>query len=106
MLRGVSAESGWLQAWLALANIEAADVVKQVHVNYLRVGADIIISNNLWTSPTRLSPIGWDDRWQDLARAACENARRPDYRYFWGCDTFRKTDPCNSAFAWRIWSPH
>ena len=44
MLRGVSAESGWLQAWLALANIEAADVVKQVHVNYLRVGADIIIS--------------------------------------------------------------
>ena len=88
-----------------MANIEAADVVKQVHVDYLRVGADIIISNNFWTSPTRLSPIGWDDRWQDLARAACENAEA-GLPVFLGCDTFRKTDPCNSAIACRIWSPH
>ena len=73
VLTGVSAASG-LQAWSALANIEAADVVQQVHQDYLRVGADIIISNNFWTSPTRLSAIGWGDRWQALARAACENA--------------------------------
>ena len=33
-----------LQAWSATANIESADVVQQVHQDYLRVGADIIIS--------------------------------------------------------------
>ena len=57
VLHGVSAESG-LQAWSAVANKEAPDVVLQVHQDYLRVGADIIISNNFWTSPTRLAPIG------------------------------------------------
>ena len=33
-----------LKAWSATANIEFADVVQQVHQDYLRVGADIIIS--------------------------------------------------------------
>ncbi len=62
VLTGVSADSG-LQAWSALANIEAADVVQQVHQDYLRVGADISISNNCWTSRTRLSERGWGPRW-------------------------------------------
>ena len=39
VLTGVSAESG-LQAWSALANIGAADVVQQVHRDYLRVGRE------------------------------------------------------------------
>ena len=67
VLKGASAR---LKAWSATANIEFADVVGQVHQDYLRVGADIIISNNFWTSHTRLSAIGWGDRWQALARAA------------------------------------
>jgi S-methylmethionine-dependent homocysteine/selenocysteine methylase len=73
VLEGVSAGSG-LQAWSALANIEAADVVQQVHQDYLRVGADVIISNNFWTSPSRLASVGLEDKWQDYARAAGENA--------------------------------
>ena len=73
VLQGVTAESG-LEAWSALANIEAADVVQQVHQDYLRVGADIIISNNFWTSPTRLQGVGLANQWQDYARAAAENA--------------------------------
>ena len=56
VLTGVSAESG-LQAWSALANIGAAEVVQQVHQDYLRVGADIIISNNFWATPHRLNSI-------------------------------------------------
>ncbi|MDE2715857.1 MAG: homocysteine S-methyltransferase family protein, partial [Chloroflexota bacterium] len=32
-----------LKAWSATANIEYAEVVQQVHSDYLRVGADIII---------------------------------------------------------------
>ena len=41
-----------LEAWSATANIEFADVVRQVHQDYLRVGADVIISNNFWTIPS------------------------------------------------------
>lgn len=46
-----------LKAWSATANLTSADVVQQVHQDYLRVGADIITSNNFWTSPTRLATV-------------------------------------------------
>ena len=63
-----------LKAWSATANIEYADVVRQVHSDYLRVGADIIISNNFWTTPTRLERIGERDNWREYATAAIRNA--------------------------------
>ena len=59
-----------LKAWSATANVEFADVVEQVHRDYLRVGAEIIISNNFWTNPTRLGTIGLGDRWEEYASAA------------------------------------
>ena len=69
----VGAKDG-LKAWSATANIEFADVVQQVHQDYLRVGADIITSNNFWTSPTRLERCGLGREWRRYARAAAENA--------------------------------
>jgi len=63
-----------LKAWSATANIDAAGVVQQVHEQYLRGGADIIISNNFWTCPSRLAQIGLGDRWREYARAAGEIA--------------------------------
>lgn len=66
--------TGRLEAWSATANIEFADVVRQVHQDYLRVGADVIISNNFWTIPSRLKGIGLADRWEEYARAAGQNA--------------------------------
>ena len=63
-----------LKAWSASANIEYADVVRQVHVDYLRVGADVVISNNFWTTPTRLDTIGERDNWRKYATAAIRNA--------------------------------
>ena len=63
-----------LEAWSATANIEYADVVQQVHQDYLRVGADIITSNNFWTIPSRLQGIGLAERWEQYARAGAENA--------------------------------
>lgn len=59
-----------LKAWSATANLEFADVVEQVHRDYLRVGAEIIISNNFWTTPTRLGTIGLDGQWEEYASAA------------------------------------
>ena len=81
--------TGNLQAWSATANTEFADVVQQVHQDYLRVGADVIISNNFWTTPSRLGYIGLQDEWAVYARAAAENALRardamnPE-AYVWG----------------------
>ena len=63
-----------VKAWSATANIEYADVVRQVHSDYLRVGADIIISNNFWTTPTRLGRIGEGDNWRKYATAGIRNA--------------------------------
>jgi S-methylmethionine-dependent homocysteine/selenocysteine methylase len=75
--RGANVLSGatdGLKAWSATANIEFSDVVRQVHMDYLRVGADIIISNNFWTIPSRMETIGLRDRWKEYAIAAGENA--------------------------------
>ena len=71
VLRGAT---GRLAAWSATANIEFADVVRQVHRDYLRVGADVITSNNFWTIPSRLKGIGLADRWEEYALAAGRNA--------------------------------
>ncbi len=75
VLVGATEETG-LQGWSATANVEFADVVQQVHQDYLRVGAEILISNNFWTSPSRLEPIGHADRWAEYARASADNAIR------------------------------
>lgn len=58
-----------LGPWSATANLDAADVVQQVHQDYLRVGADVIISNNFRTTRTRLEPVGLGERWGEYARA-------------------------------------
>ena len=63
-----------LKGWSAMANLTHAEVVRHVHQDYLRVGADIITSNNFWTSPTRLATVGMADRWREYANAAVENA--------------------------------
>jgi len=58
-----------LGPWSATANVDAPDVVQQVHQDYLRVGADVIISNNFRTTRTRLAPVGLGDRWTEYAEA-------------------------------------
>ena len=63
-----------LKAWSATSNVEFADVVQQVHQDYLRCGAELILSNNFWTTRTRMARIGLEDQWADYARAGGENA--------------------------------
>jgi S-methylmethionine-dependent homocysteine/selenocysteine methylase len=62
--------SDWLGAWSATANVDAPAIVRQVHEDYLHIGADIIISNSFWTNRLRLEPVGLGDRWHEYARAA------------------------------------
>ncbi|HWX25242.1 MAG TPA: homocysteine S-methyltransferase family protein [Vicinamibacteria bacterium] len=59
-----------LGVWSAPANLEAPDVVRQVHEDYLKIGADIIITNTFYTTRAMLSKIGEQDRWEQYARRA------------------------------------
>ena len=63
-----------LGPWSATANVDAMDVVQQIHADYLRVGADILVSNNFWTGATRMATGGLEGRWRQYARAGGENA--------------------------------
>ena len=76
--RGVNVSKGAtpeaLGAWSAAANLDAPDVVRQVHEDYLRLGVDVITSNSFWTSRPRLAIIGLADQWETYTRAAGELA--------------------------------
>ena len=76
--RGVNvaagATKGSLGVWSATANVEAPEVVRAVHEDYLRLGADIIIANSFWTNRSRLAIIGQEERWEEYTRRAGELA--------------------------------
>ena len=76
--RGVNVSKGStmesLAVWSGSANIDAPNVVRQVHEDYLKIGADIIISNNFWTSRPKLETIGEADNWEAYTRAGGEIA--------------------------------
>jgi S-methylmethionine-dependent homocysteine/selenocysteine methylase len=76
--RGVDVEKGTrgdeIGPWSAAANFDAPDVVREIHEDYLRAGADIIISNNFYTTPSMLERIGKRDEWEAYTRRAGELA--------------------------------
>ena len=71
--RGVTI-GGDIGPWSARALGEAPDLVRQVHEDYLRAGADIIISNSFWTNPTRMEMDGIGEQWAEYTKLACDLA--------------------------------
>ena len=59
---------------VASANIDAPGVVRAIHEDYLRAGADVIISNNFYTTRERLRTIGAADDWEEYTRRGGELA--------------------------------
>src|SRR5260370_1486418 len=76
--RGVTVSKGatpeGMGVWSGTANVDAADVVRRVHEDYLRLGADLITSNNFWTNRPRLALVDRADEWEQYTRAAGELA--------------------------------
>ena len=76
--RGVNVNKGstakGLGVWSATANLDAPGVVREIHEDYLKVGAEIITSNNFFTSRGMLSMIGEGDRWEEYVRRGGELA--------------------------------
>jgi S-methylmethionine-dependent homocysteine/selenocysteine methylase len=63
-----------LGVWSAPSNLEAPDIVRQVHEDYLKLGAEIIITNTFYTTRAMLAKIGEQDRWEQYARRAAQIA--------------------------------
>jgi S-methylmethionine-dependent homocysteine/selenocysteine methylase len=62
------------EAWSTAANNDAPEVVRQVHADYLRVGADVISANTFYSGPTRLKLIGAADEWERYLDAGLQAA--------------------------------
>ena len=60
--------------WSAGALISAPDVVRQIHIDYIAAGADVITTNTYGIIKDDLSTIGIADRFGELNNLACELA--------------------------------
>src|SRR4051795_1808361 len=58
------------EAWCGLANLDAPDVVRQIHNDYIAAGADVIIANTFPTNRPALEAAGAGDRFEEANRAA------------------------------------
>ena len=57
-------------AWCGVANLEYADVVRDVHTDYIRAGAAVVIANTFSTDRLRLGDAGIADRVEEVNRKA------------------------------------
>jgi len=76
--RGVDVNKGSVEGklgvWSAAANLDAPEVVQAIHEDYLNAGAEIIISNNFYTSRRMMEVIGRQDQWEEYTRRGGELA--------------------------------
>jgi S-methylmethionine-dependent homocysteine/selenocysteine methylase len=64
------------QCWSAGTNLTQADLVFDIHADYVRAGADIVTANTFATSRFVLAAAGLDSRFDEINRAAIAAARR------------------------------
>lgn len=60
--------------WSAQALLDEPDLVRAVHLDFIRAGARVITTNSYTTTRTRLEPAGLGDRFRELNRLAGELA--------------------------------
>ena len=63
-------------AWSGSLNLDHLDAVQAVHEDYIRAGAEVIISNTYATSRAAMEPAGLGDRVAEVNRRAVEAALR------------------------------
>jgi len=64
-----------LPLWSAEALVDAPDVVRQIHREYVDAGSEILTANTFRTYRRTLSHAGWEDRAAELTAVAVELAR-------------------------------
>ena len=63
-----------LGAWSATAMRDAPEIVREVHEDYFKVGADIATTNSFWTNSVKLGVVGLADKAAEYTRLAGEIA--------------------------------
>lgn len=64
-----------VDACLELANVDRPDLVRQLHLEYIQAGADLIQTNTFGANRPRLAAFGLEDRVRELNEAAVRIAR-------------------------------
>jgi S-methylmethionine-dependent homocysteine/selenocysteine methylase len=85
------------EAWCGLANLDAPDLVRAIHDDYIRAGADVIIANTFPTNRPALAAAGYGDRFEEANRAAVSAALAAR-------DAAGR--PVTVAGSMSIWGPH
>jgi homocysteine S-methyltransferase len=76
------------QAWSGVANLTHPDVVRRIHEDYIRAGADVVITNTFATARTLLDAAGLGERVAEVNRRAVELAREARDRAAGGRDVW------------------
>lgn len=64
------------ETWCAEANLAHPDIVCEVHLDYVKAGADMVVANTFATSPLLFNALGRDDELLAIDRSAVALARR------------------------------
>ena len=73
--RGAAVPDYRSSIWSALALLRDPELVRQIHCDYIRAGADVIIANNYAVVPKLLERESMANRLEELTRRACRLAR-------------------------------
>lgn len=71
--RGISMDPG---AWCGPASLENADLLREIHCDYIAAGADVITANTYASSRLMLEPAGFGDQFEAINRTAIRAAHR------------------------------
>jgi S-methylmethionine-dependent homocysteine/selenocysteine methylase len=63
------------EAWSAVANISDAEVVRAIHEDYIRAGAEVVIANTFPAGAGALAAAGLEERLGEINQAAVRLAR-------------------------------
>ncbi|TML71233.1 MAG: homocysteine S-methyltransferase family protein [Actinobacteria bacterium] len=64
------------EAWSAIANITHADIVRAIHEDYIRAGADVVIANTFPAGSGALAAAGIEERLVEINQAAVALAQQ------------------------------
>jgi homocysteine S-methyltransferase len=69
--RGATVPDYRSSVWSAMALVREPHLVRQIHCDYIRAGADVIIANNYAVVPRLLEREAMAHRFEELTRTAC-----------------------------------
>lgn len=60
--------------WCGVAHVENPDIVRQIHIDYIHAGADVVTTNTFSSNRNMMGPAGLGDRVPVTIRQACQRA--------------------------------